>query len=40
MLAFLDPRNPQFVQADPKLKGMPDAKWVQDRLIRLGAPGR
>jgi hypothetical protein len=41
LLAFLSPRNTRFVQDDRELRGeMPNAKWIQDRLIHLNRPTR
>jgi hypothetical protein len=40
LLAFQDPRHSLFVKNDPKLRGeMPDAEWIQDKLIVLRRPG-
>jgi hypothetical protein len=39
--AFFNPKSSFFIQCDPELRGaMPEAKWIQDRLIHLGIPGR
>jgi hypothetical protein len=41
LLAFVDPRNLLFTQADAELRGeLPNAKWIQDKLINFGKAGR